>query len=398
MKKNSFGKNERIDPTTNQTKEPIHMKTKQRLSKIFGLLALVAASAVWVSSAEAQTYDLTDVGVLPGASESTAHAINDSGQVAGTSGESAFRYTKEAKEPMENVAERSMKGLHRGFGINSSGVVVGDSTFGTPFRRAAIFNDGIATELGTLRGGAYSRANAINSQGWVVGFSSENLDQPDGRAFLIRAFDRGARMIELGTLGGAHSQAFGINDSGYVTGNSEVGEKSEATHAFIWHEKTGMMDLGTLAGDFSYGTFINANSHIVGYSTINTDNDRVHAFLYDGMTMIDLGSLGGASMESDRSFALGVNASDEVVGYSYLPPGESRLQQVAFVYRNGVMTDLNALIGKAAERYQLLSATAINDNGQIAAIAFDRETESFRAVLLTPTFTSDIAPPEQLIQ
>jgi probable HAF family extracellular repeat protein len=74
-----------------------------------------------------------------------------------------------------------------------------------------------------------------------------------------------------------------------------------------------MVDLGTLAGDFSYGTFINANNHIVGYSTINVDNDRVHAFLHDGSTMIDLGSLGGASMESDRSFALGVNQADQVV-------------------------------------------------------------------------------------
>jgi probable HAF family extracellular repeat protein len=374
------------------------MKTKHRLAKAFGLLPLVAAFAVWVSGAEAQNYDLTDAGVLPGATDSTAHAINDSGQIAGTSGESAFRYTKEAKEQMENVAERSPKGLHRGFGIEGSGLVVGDSNFDTPYRRAAIFNNGIATELGTLRGGVYSRANAINSQGWVVGFTSENLDQPDGRAFLIRAFERGARMIELGTLGGLHSQAFGVNDSGFVTGNSEVGEKSEATHAFIWHEKNGMVDLGTLAGDFSYGTFINANSHIVGYSTINADNDRVHAFLYDGSMMIDLGSLGGASMESDRSFALGVNGSDEVVGYSYLPPAESRLQQVAFVYRKGVMTDLNELIGKASDRYQLRSATGINEKGQIAAIAFDKEAGAFRAVLLTPTSTTIAAPPEREIR
>jgi probable HAF family extracellular repeat protein len=151
-----------------------------------------------------------------------------------------------------------------------------------------------------------------------------------------------------------------------------------------------MLDLGTLAGDFSYGMFISSNNHIAGYSTISDDNDRVHAFLYDGSSMIDLGSLGGASMESDRSFALGVNANDEVVGYSYLPPAKvvggltPKIQQVAFVYRNGLMTDLNELIGSAIERYQLFSATAINDKGQIVAIAFDREMEAFRAVLLTP--------------
>jgi probable HAF family extracellular repeat protein len=379
------------------------MKTKHRFSQLFGSLALVAASVIWASSAAAQNYDLIDLGVLPGATDSTAHAINDFGQVAGTSGESAFRYTREAKEQMENVAERSPKGLHRGFGINGAGLVVGDSTFGTPYRRGAIFNGGVATELGTLRGGAHSRAEAINSQGWVVGFTSVNVDQPDGNAFLIRAFDRGSRMIDLGTLGGTHAQAFGVNDSGYVTGNAQVDPKTESTHAFLWHEKTGMVDLGTLAGDFSYGTFLNADSHVVGYSTINADNDRVHAFLWDGSTMMDLGSLGGASMESDRSFALGVNGSDVVVGSSYLPPGETiggvppALQQVAFVYRDGVMTDLNQLIGSFRKRYQLQSATGINDKGQIAAIAYDMETQSIRAVLLTPTSTNEVTPPKQLL-
>jgi probable HAF family extracellular repeat protein len=364
------------------------MKINPWLSKVFGSLALIVAAATWVTSAEAQSYELTDVGVLPGATDSTAHAINAFGQVTGTSGESAFRYTKEAKQPLENAAERSPKGFHRGFGINASGVIAGDSTFGTPYHRAALFNNGLATELGTLRGGVYSRANAINSQGWVVGFTSANLDQADGSAFLIRAFDRGARMTDLGTLGGEHAQAWSVNDSGYVTGNANNDPESKSTRAFLWHEKTGMVDLGTLAGDFSYGTFVNENTHVIGYSTINADNDRVHAFLHDGSTMMDLGSLGGASMESDRSYALGVNSADEVVGYSYLPPGENRLQQVGFIYRRGVMTDLNQLIGDAAKRYQVRSATAINDKGQIAAIAFDTQTESFRGVLLTPTATA----------
>jgi hypothetical protein len=49
------------------------------------------------------------------------------------------------------------------------------------------------------------------------------------------------------------------------------------------------------------------------------------------------------------------------------------------------MTDLNGLIGSAMKRYQLNSATAINDKGQIVAIAFDSEMQAFRAVLLTPT-------------
>ena len=146
-----------------------------------------------------------------------------------------------------------------------------------------------------------------------------------------------------------------------------------------------MLDLGTLAGRFSYGTAINAKNHIVGYSTINNLDDRVHAFLYDGENMLDLGSLSGAALDTDLSFALGVNAADQVVGYSYLPMDVVLGPwSVAFIYSHGLMTNLNDLIGKNSENYRLDSATAINDNGQIVAVAFDRSADAFHAVLLTP--------------
>ena len=48
------------------------------------------------------------------------------------------------------------------------------------------------------------------------------------------------------------------------------------------------------------------------------------------------------------------------------------------------MVNLNDLIGNAAKEYQLASATAINDNGQIVAIAFVQSAGNYHAVLLTP--------------
>lgn len=143
-----------------------------------------------------------------------------------------------------------------------------------------------------------------------------------------------------------------------------------------------MVDLGTLAGDFSYGTSINANNHVAGYSTIDKDNDRVHAFLHDGKQMLDLGSLGGAAFGNDRSFALGVNASDQVVGYSYLPI--DRMRQVAFIYSEGMMVNLNDRLMTPSNDYRLDAAMAINDKGQIVAIAWLNSTGTYHAVLLTP--------------
>ena len=368
------------------------MNTKHRFMIALSLMALAACCALGVSNAGAQTrlsYTLTDLGTLPDQPDSIPAAINHQGQVTGTSGVSVFRYTRTGKVPMEDVARQSAKGISRGFGINDSGVVVGDSTFGKAFSHAVLFSNGTAMDLGTLKeAGNYSRANGINASGQVIGFSSEQPDLASGRAFIVSTFDRFG-MIDLGTLGGAYAQAWGINDSGFVTGNSESKSDFGATHAFIWERKGGMVDLGTLAGDFSYGTSINEKNHVVGYSTINDRDLRVHAFLHNGQEMIDLGSLGGASRESDLSYALGVNDRDQVVGYSYIPWGGvdpliHTARQVAFIYDGAYMLNLNDLIGDAAQNYRLDCATAINDKGQIVAIAYDYNVGAVRAVLLTP--------------
>jgi probable HAF family extracellular repeat protein len=317
---------------------------------------------------------------------------------------------------MEDVAMHSAKGISRGFGINGSGVVVGDSTFGKDFSHAAVFSNGSSTDLGTLKeGGNYSRANGINTSGQVVGSSSKTLDGASSRAFIVNMASLSGTMIDLGTLGGPHAQALAINDSGFVTGNSQTntGDRPYSIHAFLWHAATGsvsesleipsnptrrrMLDLGALDGDFSCGTSISSKNHVAGYSTINNFDDRVHAFLYNGEKMIDLGSLGGASLESDRSYALGVNSADQVVGYSYLSwfclecdqeetvsPSVHSPRQVAFIYEGGFMLNLNDLIGDAAQNYRLDCATAINDKGQIVAIAYDYNAGAVRAVLLTP--------------
>jgi hypothetical protein len=85
-------------------------KHRKKTMKSFSVLrnltsiALTACCVIGVANARAQTYTLTDLGVLPNQknSASTPAAINDQAQVAGTSGSSAFRYTKENKIPTED--------------------------------------------------------------------------------------------------------------------------------------------------------------------------------------------------------------------------------------------------------------------------------------------------------
>jgi probable HAF family extracellular repeat protein len=384
----------------------------KRMMSGFCSTALIACFVLGGSNAFAQSYRVTDLGVLPNKEESIPTAINNQGLVAGTSlaetsGEAAFRYNPNNPAPMEDIGQSSRGVVSRGFGINNVGTVVGDSavaasTTNPSIRHAALFGSGSRIDLGTLTKQTYSRANSINGFNQVVGFCGPALDTLKSRAFF---WSKSTGMIDLGTLGGAYAQAFGINDSGFITGNSQLRSSATNTapvHAFlspspVGASAIGMRDLGTLGGPFSYGMAINAKNHVVGYSTVNKVDSRVHGFWFNGNGMKDLGSLAPNSSNplEDQSVALGVNSSDRVVGYTYLPtisanidpavqPGTSPVRQVAFVWSQGTMTDLNKLIGAATETYHLNSAVAINDKGQIVATALSKATGTRRAVLLTP--------------
>src|SRR5581483_6611707 len=98
---------------------------------------------------------------------------------------------------------------------------------------------------------------------------------------------------------------------------------------------------------------------VVGFSDLAGDSDgspNFHAFLWTKRGgMIDLGTLPG----DVYSQALGINDAGQVVGASY---GPSFSTSRAFIYENGTMTDLNALIPPSSQLY-LLFANDINDRG-----------------------------------
>ena len=71
--------------------------------------------------------------------------------------------------------------------------------------------------------------------------------------------------------------------------------------------------------------------------------------------MVDLGTFGGTN-----SFGYDVNSNGAVVGTAQNAAGESR----AFIYTNGVLTDLNVLLSPS-DGWVLQNATAINDQGMV---------------------------------
>ena len=185
-------------------------------------------------------------------------------------------------------------------------------------------------------------------------------------------------ITDLGTLGGQESWAYGINDGGQVAGYAYLAGNS-GYHAFLYSGGV-MQDLGALggSGNYSIARAINDSGKVAGFAYLSVD--VYHAFLYSGSGLQDLGTLGGS-----WSDAFGINDSGRVVGRSFLA-GDTE-EEHAFVYADGVMTDLNTLL-PAGSSWTLTEARAVNDAGQIAGFGTNPDGLT-RGFLLIPCIPGD---------
>jgi probable HAF family extracellular repeat protein len=110
----------------------------------------------------------------------------------------------------------------------------------------------------------------------------------------------------------------------------------------------------------------------------SSESGQTHAFLYENGVKTDLGVLpnGGRS-----SSATGVNSSGVVVGTSNVKRSGYGSKNIPFVYIDGTMTDLTTLI---PAEWSLKSVAGINDAGEIVGVASLGKNGALHAVLLTP--------------
>jgi probable HAF family extracellular repeat protein len=183
--------------------------------------------------------------------------------------------------------------------INDAGQVAGSSN------QAFLYQNGAVTNLGTLSGGDWTLAEGLSGNGGVAGYG----DSASGTRGFV--WTSGAGMLELGTLGGNSSYGMAVDDAGEVAGSAATG--SGYLNATSWSSGTAT-DLGTLGGNNSYAYGINDAGVIVGYSSIY-GNETTHAFVVLNGVMVDLNSLlAPADSEWTITAAYGINDQNQIVG------------------------------------------------------------------------------------
>lgn len=262
------------------------------------------------------------------------------------------------------------------FAVNASGQTTGESNNVSeydPDNLALAYlspaTPGAMTSLGRI-GGAESIGYAINNAGQVAGKSSFTAGNGDFRAFrYVGTPGAGGVMQNLGTLGGTSSEAYGINNAGVVAGYS-LTTNNALFRAFRYTGTPGvdgvMQDLGTVVGGIeSQGYAINQSGQVTGYSSVPgaiAPNRDSHVFRSgptgSGSALEDLGTLGGTT-----AFGLDISDAGRVVGYSYTADNGPMHAFRSGANGNTQLVDLGTLGGPDSE------AHAINNAGDVVGNA-----------------------------
>ena len=107
------------------------------------------------------------------------------------------------------------------FDVNASGWIVGEAMNSQRQARAALWRNGVISDLGTL-GGPRSWAHAINDDRLVVGASDIVTADVHATLFTLGASGQVLSRTDLGTLAGRDSRAFDVNSRAQVVGVSNA--------------------------------------------------------------------------------------------------------------------------------------------------------------------------------
>ena len=386
----------------------------------WALLAIAVGSAAQTSPSTLPHYTITDLGTL-GGTYSYSYGIGESGEVSGgaatpteTDGiaEKGFLWNGKKLTNVGNIGGSSCPDCSsEAGGPNSSGAlaIVSETPkpafmnedfcgFGTHRQcLGAVWQNGVLKGLPNLKGGRNGQAYWINVHGQLAGFSETGVMDStcaSSTPFQVLQFEAviwgpQGNVRELKPLAGdTVAFAFGINDSGQVVGGSGICSNTSlppaapgAPHAILWQSNGTPTDLGSLYGQpLNVATSINNLGQVAGVS-LATDGSKHSFFWTKAAGMIDLGTMPNA-IATVAPCCHVLNNKGQITGFWI----DDQFNMSAFLWQNGVMTDLNTLISPTSGWY-LMNTASINDAGQIAGFGINPAGE-VHAFLATPCSNS----------
>jgi len=355
-------------------------------------------------------YQVINLGELPGGTTAYGNSINNRGWVLGESGISSGNW------PVVTHATLWRNGVITDLGTlggpasgidwvqkNDRGLIAvisqtadidpnNENFCNFPFNTeltclGAVWQDGVLTALPTL-GGYNAYPGGVNNWGQIVGAAETSTQDPTCTPPQVLDFEAviwGPKPGHIQALppfpGDSIGVALGINDQGQVVGVSGgcAPYGQSIIHALLWQDGR-PFDLGNLGSANGTVPFVVNNRGQVGYSVL-ADGVTTHAFLWTKENrMQDLGTLPGDVFSS----AGGISDKGQVVGGSCDASGNCRV----FLWENGVMSDLNALVCPGTSLYlndNGIGGPDINDRGEIAGGAYDPNTGDSPVFLAVPT-------------
>ena len=326
--------------------------------KFKSLLSAALLGVITSSSALALAYELIDLGI-----NVEPKAINNVGIVVGSEKSDQYPYPTTA---FRWESGSGIELIHSGTSanaVNDNGQIVGSTNEG------AFILDGNFHDWRDY--GAFGNNQAGEVAGYKVG---KNLLQPRSLPYNPAKFTGNkwevydiAQLYPRGTREDVYADRFilnGINASGYTVGYKY--RYGLATYsAILIDPNVTVNNLSDVVYLPTYGgraVDINDNNMIAGTTANNTRVTPViysRAFIYDYNAVTDNLTILPVLEGGLRSYAYDINESNEVVGFS-----ESVTGNHAVIWdETGGITDLHNLM--SAEGWVLTSATAINDYGDI---------------------------------
>ncbi len=378
------------------------------------------------ATVQAQSYKMMDIdnaitasgsGITNDVNGSTALGLNNLDQVVGYYNSSTAIFNQipfvynAGNGTVTAINQFSSGYMAAANAINNAGVLVGSGQVGgdppgTPPSESGATNisgfvynsaNGAFTVVPPLGSGTgtsdlvYSSFQSINSAGAAVGYSYTAASVDAYRAISYSAAGGTGAAVNIGNAFSGpvvsrnttadSNKAFSINDSGQIAGfgpntggNSSSGIASYTADLYIAtpnasgaYSTAGFKDItaavtsatGYMSGSWS-NVFIDAQGNVAGTNYANSYSSHAfQGFFYNGAT-------GTATIfDYQSSYTTIVNGIADVNGVPVVVGdllAGSNGGDSAFVYKNGVMTNISSLI----PGYTLTSANAINSNGDIA--------------------------------